>query len=151
MGGAAILCGHAAARAGAGTVRIVSPGANRTAVQTALPEALFIDRDEDALEEVAGSAAAIVAGPGMGTDGDADSALRRMLSAAGGGLLLDADALTLLAADPALLTDGLRGRCVLTPHPGEMGRLLGVETADVTADPFAAVERARAIRAVHAV
>lgn len=142
MGGAAILCGHAAARTGAGTVRIISPGMNRTAVQATLPEALFLDRDEDSLEEVAASAGAVVAGPGMGTDDAARRALIRMLSGESP-VLLDADALTLLAADPGLISDDVRERCMLTPHPGEMGRLLQIPTDEVTADPFGAVESAR--------
>lgn len=143
MGGAAILCGHAAARTGAGTVRIISPGENRTAIQTTLPEALFVDREEDVLEEVAASAAAVVAGPGMGTDDAARRALVRMLGSGTAPVLLDADALTLLATDPDLLPEARRQQSILTPHPGEMGRLLQMDTVDVTADPFGAAEAAR--------
>jgi NAD(P)H-hydrate epimerase len=143
MGGAAILCGHAALRSGVGIVRIVSAGANRIPVQTVLPEALFVDRDEGDLVEVAKSARAIVAGPGMGTDEGAKAALRRLLEAAECPVLLDADALTLLAGDPSLAPSDAAGRYLLTPHPGEMGRLLGTEVDEITADPFGAVEAAR--------
>jgi hydroxyethylthiazole kinase-like uncharacterized protein yjeF len=143
MGGAAILCGHAALRSGVGIVRIVSSGANRIPVQTVLPEALFVDRDEGDLVEVATSARAIVAGPGMGTDDGAKAALRTLLEAASCPVLLDADALTLLAEDPSLAPGANAGRYLLTPHPGEMSRLLGRQVEQITADPFAAVEAAR--------
>lgn len=143
MGGAAIMCGHAALRAGAGTVRLVTPGANRLALHTTLPEALFTDRESEGLAEVAAQAMALIAGPGMGTDVAAVQSLREMLRSHEGSLLLDADALTLLSRDPSLLPERLRAHTLLTPHPGEMARLLGIETEQVTNEPFAAVEAAR--------
>src|SRR5690606_7963642 len=143
MGGAAIMSGHAALRAGVGTVRIVSSPLNRVPIQTALPEALFVDREADDLEEVAATARALVIGPGMGTDDFSREAVRRMVAASDVPVLLDADALTLLAADPELLGDADLARFLLTPHPGEMSRLLGRPTEEVTGDPFAAVEEGR--------
>jgi hydroxyethylthiazole kinase-like uncharacterized protein yjeF len=141
MAGAAVLAGWGAMRAGAGKVRMLSPDANRIVIQTMLPEALFADRDGDALADAVSPADALVAGPGMGT-ADADEAiLRRVLEATDAPALLDADAVTLLARD-ASLRDAVRGPLVLTPHPGEAARLLGVETRDVTADPFAAAAEA---------
>lgn len=143
MGGAAIMAGHAALRAGVGTVRIVSSPLNRVPVQTALPEALFVDREADDLEEVARTARALVLGPGMGTDDASREALGRMLKFAGGPVLLDADAITLLATHPEMLEGCERTGLLLTPHPGEMSRLLGRETSEITADPFSALEAAR--------
>lgn len=143
MGGAAIMCGHAALRAGAGTVRLATSGANRLAIHSALPEALFIDRVGNDLSEVVSRAAALVVGPGLGTDDGALDSLQRALAAVDAPLLLDADALTLLAGDPDLLPDRLRARTVITPHPGEMARLLGISTGEIVADPFTAVELAR--------
>lgn len=137
MAGAAIMVGTAAGRTGAGKVRLVSHAANRTALQTALPEALFADRNGDDLEEALAASHAVVAGPGMGA-GDAErELLRRVLHAGDAPLLLDADALNLLARAPALL-DGIERPVLLTPHPGEMARLLRCDVADVATDPFAA-------------
>lgn len=143
MGGAALMCGHAALRAGAGTVRVITHGSNRLALHAALPEALFTDRDSESLAAEARRAAALVAGPGIGTDSPGQRSLRELLSQLEAPLLLDADALTLLSRDPALLPDRLRSRCVLTPHPAEMGRLLDIPIDQVTGDPFAAAEAAR--------
>jgi NAD(P)H-hydrate epimerase len=140
MAGAAVLAGLGALRAGAGMAVLVSPGTNREILQTALPEALYLDRDDLEPDFLAGSKA-VVAGPGMGTDDDALEILRRIGKQAGLPVVLDADAVTLLAKNPDL-RDAFSGPLVLTPHPGEMSRLLGIPVADVTADPFGAAARA---------
>lgn len=141
MGGAAVMVGTAAARAGAGLVRIVSHEANRVVVQVGLPEALFTDREAEGWDEVLAGSDAVVVGPGMGTEEADRELLRRVLRAGSAPLLLDSDALTLLARHPELR--GETGRpLLLTPHPGEMARLLGTETRAVTADPFGAAAEA---------
>ncbi|HEX5870867.1 MAG TPA: NAD(P)H-hydrate epimerase, partial [Longimicrobium sp.] len=141
MAGAAVLAGLGALRAGAGMGALVSPGPNREILQTALPEALYVDRDNLEPDFLAGSKAA-VAGPGMGTDGDALAVLRTIAEQSDVPLLLDADAVTLLAADPGL-RDAFGDRpLVLTPHPGEMSRLLSIPVDEITADPFGAAARA---------
>lgn len=136
MAGASILAGMGALRAGAGMAVLVAPEANRQIIQTAIPEALYEDRDSvDA--DVFAKADAIVAGPGMGTDDAALALLRKIAASADCPLLLDADATTLLAAHPAL-RDEIRQPLLLTPHPGEASRLLGRPVKEITADPFAA-------------
>jgi NAD(P)H-hydrate epimerase len=141
MAGASVLAAMGALRAGAGKVRVVTHADNRVIVQTAIPEALYADREMDGLAEELQDSQAIVAGPGMGT-GDAErEMLRRVLSRGSSPVLLDADALTLLAADPTL-RDAADRPLLLTPHPGEMARLLGKKTGDVTANPFAAAAEA---------
>jgi NAD(P)H-hydrate epimerase len=140
MAGASVLAGMGALRAGAGMAVLVAPEANRAIIQTAIPEALFEDRDS-VDDEVFAKSDAIVAGPGMGTDGDALALLRRIVSAADCPLLLDADATTLLAKNPEL-RDEIRQPLLLTPHPGEASRLLEMETKEITADPFTAAAQA---------
>lgn len=141
MAGAAVLAGLGALRGGAGKARLVSPDANRTILQATVPEALYVDRDGADAAEVAGRADALVAGPGMGTEpADADF-LRAVLECARCPVLLDADALTLLSREPAL-RELVQGPLLLTPHPGELARLLGTESGAITADPFAAATRA---------
>lgn len=142
MGGAAIMVAMGALRAGAGVVRVVSAEANRLAIQPAVPEAIFVDRAGDAVGDALEAADALVLGPGMGTDEAALSLLRDAVLGSQGPLLLDADALTLLARHPDLLPPDIATRCVLTPHPGEMGRLLDAPIAEVLSDPFGAAQRA---------
>ncbi len=139
--GAAVMVATAALRSGAGLVRTFSPDANRAILQIAVPEALFTSSDADDADELLAGADAVVGGPGMGTDDTARALLDRIVAASGAPLLLDADALTLLARDPDLLAAADRP-LLLTPHPGEMGRMLGCDTTEVTADPLAAARRA---------
>ncbi|HVG43283.1 MAG TPA: NAD(P)H-hydrate dehydratase [Longimicrobium sp.] len=141
MAGASVLAGMGALRAGAGMAVLVAPEANRAIIQSAIPEALYEDRDS-VDDEVFAKADAIVAGPGMGTDDEAAELLGRILDVAECPLLLDADATTILAAHPGFV-EGIRQPLLLTPHPGEASRLLGRSTGDITTDPFsAAVELA---------
>lgn len=137
VGGAAVMVAMGALRAGAGMARVVSHADNRLVVQQAVPEALFTDRDFGEVEDALARAAAVVAGPGMGTaDADLDF-LRRVAESGDAPLLLDADALTLLARDPSL-RGSIRRPLLLTPHPGEASRLLGRGVPEITADPFGA-------------
>lgn len=137
MAGASVLAGMGALRAGAGMAVLVAPEANRPILQTAIPEALYEERDS-VEDEVFATADAIVAGPGMGTDDGALALLRKIVSAAECPLLFDADATTLLAKNPEL-RDDIRQPLLLTPHPGEASRLTDRSTKEITADPFAAV------------
>ena len=137
MAGASILAAHGALRAGAGMAVLVAPEANRPILQSALPEALYEDRDALG-DDVYEKADAIVAGPAMGTDDDALAHLRGAIERSSCPLLLDADATTLLATHPELRNE-IDAPLLLTPHPGEASRLLGKATKEIAADPFAAV------------
>ncbi|MEW5786376.1 MAG: NAD(P)H-hydrate dehydratase [Pseudomonadota bacterium] len=138
MAGAALLAGRAALACGAGRV-CVGLLDERLAVDPLAPE-LMLTGPGRVLELP--RPACLVAGPGLGRS----SAARAWLAAAlalDHALLLDADALNLLAGDGELL-DRLRGRgrpTLLTPHPGEAARLLGMDTAQVQADRQAALAR----------
>ena len=134
-GGAMLLAATGALRAGAGVVRVASDARNRELLLAAVPEAIFADRDDDV---AAARASALVAGPGIGTDAGARRALDAALAATGGlPTLLDADALNLLAGDDARLRALAAERpLVLTPHPGELSRLTGSDTARIAAAPI---------------
>lgn len=113
--GAAVLSTAAAVRLRPGLVRYAGPVA--AAVLAHSPEVVAAARVEEC-----GRVQAWLAGPGMGTDGRAARELRAVLDS-GLPVVLDADALTLLAADPALLRHRPRGTAILTPHAGEFARL----------------------------
>ncbi|HEX6590302.1 MAG TPA: NAD(P)H-hydrate dehydratase [Longimicrobiales bacterium] len=137
MGGAAILAARAAIRAGAGLVYAMADDSNREALHAAVPDAVFIERDDEgALEAVAGKIDAVVAGPGMGTDESAGAALTRVLETVERApVLLDADALTLFAKRGDLAELGATRPVLLTPHAAEFGRVAGVSVDDLRADP----------------
>jgi len=143
MAGAAALAGLAARRAGAGLVRISSVSTNRSILQTLVPEATFIARD--ALSSDDGELAhALVAGPGIGTDADAVTALERALALTDDKpALLDADAVTLFAGRQDELRRIAAVRpIVITPHAGEMQRILRVPASEIAADPAWAASEA---------
>lgn len=129
MCGASLFAAKAAYRMGAGLVQIYAPEENRTVLQQTLPEAILTtyrsDRfDEKELLESIHWADAVLIGPGLGTSPVAGKILKTTLSAVSMPLVVDADALNLLAKEPELLkrphTD-----MILTPHLGEMSRLTG--------------------------
>ena len=130
--GAAALAVGGALRGGAGMVRLVSAEHAVDVVRVLWPEAVITVTGQDlpAGEDVsaAGRVQAWVAGPGMGTDDQARERLAAVL-ATDLPVLVDADGLTLLAADRGLLDRA--APTLLTPHAGELGRLLRVDPADV--------------------
>ena len=144
--GAAHLASTAAARAGAGLVTLYADGDTYPLVAPAARSTMCRRLDADggaALEALLARHQALLVGPGWGTGARRQTLLGELLAAPLPGVL-DADGLTLLARLAA--AEGrprpLGGRWVLTPHPGEMARLLGVPTARVLADPPAAAAAA---------
>jgi len=137
MGGAAVLATRAGLRSGAGLVQVCSSPENRTVLQAAVPEAIFVDGDAgEALEAALSQANAVAVGPGLGTDSWAESLLRRVLAGTSAPTVIDADALNLLAAGRGGdVSEIAAGRpLLLTPHPGEMSRLLGRPPEAIAAD-----------------
>lgn len=136
MAGAVILAGRAALRAGAGLVRIAAADASVAAIQSAVPEALA-----DAWPGATGGdvvpaswAHAVAIGPGLGATPASRELVERAVTSAIVPILLDADALNVFAGSIEALASLLNGhRAVLTPHPAEMARLMGIETAEVLA------------------
>ena len=132
--GAAALAVGGALRGGAGLVRLVSAGPAVAVVRQHWPEALTVVTGDGAQAahdvETAGRVQAWVAGPGMGTDEAARDRLAAVL-ATGLPTLVDADGLTLVAQERGLLARA--APTLLTPHAGELARLLGADPADVEA------------------
>jgi hydroxyethylthiazole kinase-like uncharacterized protein yjeF len=133
--GAAVLAVGGAVRGGAGMVRLVTPEPAAAVVRQHWPESVITVTGASlpAGDEVtaAGRVQAWLAGPGMGTD---ELAHRRLAAVLATDLpaLVDADGLTLLAAEPALV-ERREAATLLTPHAGELARLLGADAADVAA------------------
>ncbi len=136
MAGAAVLAARAASAAGAGRVLLVSLDPAAARLDLLLPELMY--RPASVLHErdVALETSTVVVGCG---GGGAVRELLPMLIARSGRLLLDADALNAVAADPSL-AQGVASRAsrsrttVLTPHPLEAARLLGIDSPAVQAD-----------------
>jgi hydroxyethylthiazole kinase-like uncharacterized protein yjeF len=154
--GAAALAARAGVTLGSGLVTVATARGAVRPIQAQVPEAMVdpLPAGEDGavsgrgLQASLKKATALAVGPGLGLSDGPRQLLATVLSEWAGPLVLDADALTLLAGR----LKELRGRTaatVLTPHPGELGRLLGVPTAEVVRDRLgAAVEAAKRSGAV---
>jgi len=132
MVGAALLAGRAALKLGAGKVFLGLLTDHPPTVDYAQPE-LMLRTPRELLES--GAITAFAVGPGMGTVKSAEQLMREVLEA-NIPLVLDADALNLIAASKTLQArlSKRSAPCVLTPHPAEASRLLGCATAQVQAD-----------------
>lgn len=155
MSGAARLAGEAALRAGAGRVTVLAAPAAVISIAAGCAELMVrgIDSDKEIAALVAATDALAI-GPGLGLSPWARALFATAIEAAraaGRPTVIDADALNLLAAnfsaagasESALDQPGrieLPDACVLTPHPGEAGRLLGIGADAVQADRLAALE-----------
>jgi NAD(P)H-hydrate epimerase len=140
--GAARLAAHAACRAGAGLTTLAGPASLNDILASSVPEAMtallsdadgVVRFDEGGVRTVLEGKTAIVVGPGIGTHDDAQKLIRFLLKEIDLPMVVDADALTCLARDASALATA-RARVILTPHPGEMARLLGSDPASVQAD-----------------
>ena len=130
MVGASLIAGRAALQLGAGSVTLGVLD-DRVAVDYLDPRLMFA-----VPETLANTRLDVLAiGPGLGQDARAHALLKAVLAVACP-LLLDADALNLLASDSGLASQAARRRrpTLLTPHPGEAARLLGTHSAEIQAN-----------------
>jgi hydroxyethylthiazole kinase-like uncharacterized protein yjeF len=151
-GGAAILSARSAVRSGAGLVTVGTPEALVATVTAGSFESMTLALPAGAEGKIAQGAAAAVGealltrsalaiGPGLGNDDATAEVIRTIVLAADRPAVVDADALNAFAGRPTELKSRT-APTVLTPHPGELGRLLGMTTAAVQADRLGAVRKA---------
>lgn len=145
MSGAAYFAASAAYRCGAGIVEIFTPRKNYEALAANIPEAVFclyeckerLSDICDRVRESIGRADCVVIGCGLGRSDVAKEILRTTLSDVSCPLVIDADALNMMAEDGSLwslLSKKQRERTVITPHAGEMSRLCGKSVVDILSE-----------------
>ncbi len=146
MTGAAVLSASAVLRGGAGLVRCLIPAPSAGILTARLPEAVVLpvvapegnwtaEAADDAWRNLPGCDSLLI-GPGLPVNGETDLLLDRLLQEAGElPVVLDAGALGLLAVGGDIRSR-LPRHVVLTPHAGEMARLMGVTVPQVLADPL---------------
>jgi len=133
--GAARLAGEAAARIGAGLVSIATRPEHAMVLNASRPELMCHGIEEEAsFQQLAERATVIAIGPGLGQS-DWSKKMLGYAFESGLPLVMDADALNLLSQNMQKRDDW-----VLTPHPGEAGRMLGKAVSEVEQDRFAAIE-----------
>ncbi len=130
--GAAVLVSRSALRSGVGLLNVHVPRCGYGIMQTAVPEAMCdVDTDERIFTGTGnlGKYDVVGVGPGIGQDSATKEALRGLLQNFKKGIVLDADALNLLASDASLL-NSVPASSILTPHPREFERLVGAWSND---------------------
>lgn len=136
MAGAVRLAAEAALRVGAGLVSAVTRPTHVGALVAVRPEVMWHGEDDVlGFEAQIEKASVIAIGPGLGQDEWAQSFLMLALES-GRPLVIDADALNLLAVHPARRDDW-----IMTPHPGEAARLLHTSSDKINANRFAAAQK----------
>ena len=156
MSGAAHVAARAALRSGAGLVTCACPAFDVKDVRLAMPEIMtralgeagedeWKKRSLGEMADLLARCTSLVVGPGMGRGRDSADFLQALLCERPScPMVLDADALMLLSANPKLFAH-LEKDDVLTPHPGEAAALLGRHTGDIAQDPFGTVEALAAL------
>jgi NAD(P)H-hydrate epimerase len=152
--GAAYLAAIGALRSGAGLVTIATPAGCQPILAAMAPEYMTeplsdtdAGLDPEGVDRVIDMARDVIAlGPGLGQESGTREFIRGIVDRAGMPLVIDADGLNAFAGDPDRLT-GREGRdVIITPHPGEMARLVGMTTDEVQASR---IEIARNFAAAH--
>lgn len=146
MAGAALMAAHGAVRSGAGKVFLRVPGATAPYCIGVQPEIMvrgvgtgdhFTAADADEIIAKSKNWSVLAMGPGLGRDAETKEFLLKVLAAVTCPVVLDADALNLLAGEKALIAS--RGsRIIMTPHLAEFSRLSGLSMTEIKADPIAA-------------
>lgn len=156
--GAAAMTATSAMRIGAGLVTLGIPCSLNPILETMVTEAMTVPLaetgsgalDESAIEAILplfDGKRCLAVGPGIGTDPSTGRLLSRLIQTSPVPLVIDADGLNLIAADPEILSTR-QSPVVLTPHPGEMARLSGQTAADIQNDR---IGHARAFAGQHGV
>jgi NAD(P)H-hydrate epimerase len=152
--GAAVLAAEGALRAGAGLVSVLTPRSVAPVVAGCVPEAMVHPGEETETGSLApecldrwiktlGDFQAILVGPGLTIHDQTRRTVERLISTSRAPVVMDADAIN-VSAGRLNIVRGASSPLVLTPHPGEMGRLLNCHIADVQANRAATAVRAAA-------
>jgi NAD(P)H-hydrate epimerase len=142
--GAAAMAAKAALRAGAGLVTVATPGSIVPVIQQHAAEAMCIPAGEsidgtigmgaeDELVKASDRMTAVAIGPGLTTHPETVQAVRSIVQRLTVPMVIDADAVNALAGSPAILKRA-KAPVIITPHPGEMARLLGTSPDEVQKD-----------------
>lgn len=153
--GAAVMASWSALRAGAGLVTLATAEPLLPIVAAAVPEVMTEPLESTAAATISprcldqGKFAALlvgknvlVLGPGLSTHSETQQFVRRLLAECTLPLILDADALNAFAGKLGDLRNRASKKLAITPHPGEMARLLGATAAEVQADRIGVARRA---------
>ncbi|HET8924607.1 MAG TPA: NAD(P)H-hydrate dehydratase [Candidatus Acidoferrum sp.] len=145
--GAAVLAGYASLRSGAGLTTVASPDIVQPVIASAHPEYMtepLISTDAGTIassntssgrfSKILGGKTVLAIGPGLGTHPETQQIIQQLVREASLPIILDADGLNAFAGKAELLRERKSPFLAITPHPGEMARLLGITNSAVQSD-----------------
>ena len=147
MSGAAVMSGMAALRTGIGLLKMAVPKSIYTIAAEKLPEVVFIplEQDKDGIvdideygkldEALRGNATAALIGCGLGVNNNIKSLVALLISGSDKPLVIDADGINLISSNINILKRA-SAPIIITPHPGEMARLIGSDVNTVQNDRY---------------
>ncbi len=149
--GAASLAALGALRGGAGLVTLGTPQSLNAVLEEKLTEAMTVPlpdttegflslQAEEQIGELMKGKSAVALGPGLSTHPETSALVRRVIAGCSLPMVIDADGLNALSGDISVI-EHCSGRVVLTPHPGEMGRLSGLTSLEVQRDRLGCATR----------
>ena len=126
--GAAVLAARACLRSGVGLLTLQVPSAGYSVLQTAVPEAMTLaDKNRKHLSELPSDMAkfnVVGIGPGLGTERATKTTIGQLLATSSSPLVIDADAINILASSDKLMAQLPKNKVIFTPHPKEFERLV---------------------------
>ena len=131
--GAAFITTECTVRSGAGLTTLICNEEVQRALSSRLIEAMTLNWNNNNVIELIKSASSIAFGPGIGTEDRAEKLLNQVINNSKCPVVIDADGITLIGKNKFLLQN-LKNRAIITPHPGEMARFLGITVEDVELD-----------------
>ena len=137
MSGACVLAAKSALRSGAGLVTALIDKGIYAPAAAAAPEVMMKPvawPNAPAIDWLLANTKVQIIGPGMGKSEEKKQTIYSLLRQATGTVVIDADALNMIGEGDGTILKNTEASCILTPHPGEMARLLGLTSADVQAD-----------------
>lgn len=130
--GAAFITTECTVRAGAGLTTLICDEEVERVLGNRLVEAMTLTWKDDFIDLIK-NANSIAFGPGIGTGNLEEKLLYQVINNSRCPIVIDADGITLLGKNKTLLNN-LQGRAIITPHPGEMARFLGITVEEVETD-----------------
>lgn len=131
--GAAFITTECTVRSGAGLTTLICNKDIQPVLESKLVEAMTISTDNLEVIKTINEADSIAFGPGIGVGKEEEKLLEKIISNSTCPIIIDADGITLLGKNKIWLNN-LRGRAIITPHPGEMARFLGITVDEIESD-----------------
>ena len=137
--GAAVLASTAASSIGSGLTSLASPNEALSKITPAIPEVIQVDFNQESIVKESTKSTAVVIGPGLTTESNIKTLVSGLIEKINVPIVLDADGINVFSGNKALIKKA-KNEVIITPHPKEFARLLGISTEEVIANKIELVK-----------